>query len=112
MIALAKRSALLARKPAPLWIDGDKHHILFARAGLLFAFNLHPTRSEERVFVSCARTGAGAYRVLLSSDCAEFGGQDRVRCDTCYRAENTEYGLGFFLYLPARTAVVLEKVRK
>ena len=37
-------------------------------------------------------------------------GVDPVRANTVYRAEDTEFGLGFRLYLPCRTAVALEKV--
>ena len=93
-----------------LWLDNEKKLMIFARGGLLFAFNLHPTWSQEDVFISCRVTGPGRYRVVFSSDEAPYGGQSRISTETVYRAEDTEFGLGFRLYLPCRTAVALEKV--
>ncbi|MBQ8137733.1 MAG: alpha amylase C-terminal domain-containing protein, partial [Clostridia bacterium] len=93
-----------------LWIDNERKLLLFSRGGLLFAFNLHPTWSQENVFISCQTTGAGGYRAVLSTDEERFGGQNRVSMDYVYHAQETEYGLGFSLYLPCRCGVALEKV--
>ena len=84
--------------------------MIFARGGLLYAFNLHPTWSQESVFISCRLTGPGRYRAVFSSDEAPYGGQSRISTETVYRAEETEFGLGIRVYLPCRTAVALEKV--
>ena len=51
-----------------LWIDNEKKLLIFARGGLLYAFNLHPTWSQESVFINCRVTGAGGYRVIFSTD--------------------------------------------
>ncbi|KAI9574760.1 glycoside hydrolase family 13 protein, partial [Boletus coccyginus] len=55
--------------------DGDKM-IVYERAGLLFIFNFHPTRSftDYRVGVDVA----GEYTVILSSDDKEYGGFENV----------------------------------
>ena len=50
--------------------------------------------------------------VVLSSDDADFGGFDRISKDYVYHAKDDEYGYGFRLYLPCRTAAVIEKVKK
>ena len=97
-------------KAESLWIDNEKKLILFARGGRLFAFNLHPTWSQECVFVSARVTGAGNYRVVLSTDDWPFGGQCRIGMDTVYSAAETEFGFGIQLYLPCRTAAILERV--
>ena len=94
-----------------LWIDDERKLILFERGGLLFAFNLHPTWSQESVFVNCRVTGPGGYKVVLSTDEAAFGGQGNVSKDYVYPAEETDFGFGIRLYLPCRTGVVLEKVQ-
>ena len=99
-----------AGKAERLWIDNERKLILFARGGRIFAFNLHPTWSQESVFISARATGAGNYRVVLSTDDWPFGGQCRISTDTVYPAAETEFGFGIHIYLPCRTGAVLEKV--
>ena len=93
-----------------LWIDNERKLLLFARGGLLYAFNLHPTWSQEGVFLSTRLTGPGGYRVELSTDHWPWGGQDRVSLDHVYWSGDTDMGYGIKLYLPCRTGVVLKKV--
>lgn len=110
MIEIFKNHAFHCTKGAEsLWLDGDKNVMLFVRDKLIFAFNLHPTQSQEAVFVSCAKTGKGKYRVILSSDNEEYGGSGRISTEQIYRARETEYGFGFFIYLPCRTAAIITK---
>lgn len=54
----------------------DDKVIAFERAGLVFVFNLHATKSftDYRVGVDVA----GAYSVVLSSDDELFGGHNRI----------------------------------
>jgi 1,4-alpha-glucan branching enzyme len=109
MIALAKKEKLLA-SPAThqLWEHNDDKVLIFQRAGLIFAFNFHPTRSfSDYQF----QAPAGRYRIVLNSDDARFGGHGRV--------DNTQAHLTLppthphhpphrlSLYLPNRTALVL-----
>ena len=93
-----------------LWIDNERKLVLFERGGLLYAFNLHPTWSQETVFINCRLTGPGGYKVVLSTDDWPFGGQSRVNMDYIYRAEETEFGFGIKVYLPCRTGIALQKV--
>ena len=93
-----------------LWIDQEKELLLFARGGLLFAFNLHPTWSQDSVFLSTGLTGAGSYRVILSTDDGEFGGWNRIDKEYIYHSGQTPFGEGIQVYLPCRTALVLEKL--
>ncbi len=102
---------ILTAGPAEsLWLDNEKKLIIFARGGMLYAFNLHPTWSQEEVFVSCRLTGPGGYRVVFSSDDGPYGGQSRISTEYVYHTQDTEFGCGFKLYLPCRTAVAIEKV--
>merc|ERR1719318_1853053 len=91
--------------------EGDKT-IVFERAGLLFAFNLHSTQSfpDYRVGVQ----ESGEYRIVLDSDSEQFGGH--ARRDKNVPAFTSEEGFNgrsrsLQLYLPCRTAVVLAKVK-
>lgn len=77
--------------------------LAFERAGLLFVFNFNPTKSFEGYRISCR---PGTYRVALSTDDPDFGGFNRIAKDRTYSA--TPDASAVTLYLPARTAVVLE----
>ena len=93
-----------------LWIDNERKLIIFARGGLLYAFNLHPTDSQQGVFVSCRVTGTGGYKVVLSTDDWPFGGQSRVSMEHIHYTADTERGCGIRLYLPCRSGMALKKV--
>ena len=93
-----------------LWIDNEKKLLIFARGGMLYAFNLHPTWSQESVFINCRVTGAGGYRVIFSTDDWPYGGQTRINMDNVYYPADTEFGYGIKLYLPCRSGVTLKKV--
>ena len=56
--------------------NGDDKTIVFERAGLLFIFNFHPTKSftDYRVGVNVD----GEYRIVLSTDNKEYGGFENV----------------------------------
>ena len=111
MISLIKKYDLFESGFAKsIFIDNDKNILVFERAGLLFVFNLHPTDSQESVFVSCKNTGKGGYKVIFSSDNKDYGGSERISDNYIYYAKKGKYGLGFELYLPCRTCAVLEKI--
>ncbi len=92
-----------------LCLDEERKLIAFARGGLLFVFNLHPTQSQENVFLDTRLTGPGAYRVALSTDHWHWGGQDRIQADYIYSSGETPFGHGFRIYLPCRCGVALER---
>ena len=54
--------------------------IVFERAGLLFIFNFHPSKSftDYRVGVE----EAGEYKIILSSDEGKFGGFNNIMLDS------------------------------
>ena len=111
MVNLMKNNKVIESGPAEsLWIDNERKLLLFVRGGITFAFNLHPNWSQESVYINTRVTGPGEYRVVLSSDDAAFGGQERIDKGYVYKTSDTEFGEGFKLYLPARTAVALEKI--
>jgi 1,4-alpha-glucan branching enzyme len=92
-----------------IFIDDNKNVLVFERNGLIFVFNLHPTQSQESVFVSCKKRGA--YRAVFSSDKKSFGGYDRISDEYVYHTKKTPCGLGFEIYLPCRSCAVLEKIK-
>lgn len=104
MLSLASADRVLEHE----WPHKHYEHVAdqvlaFERAGLLFVFNFNPTKSFEGYRISCR---PGTYRVALSTDDLEFGGIDRIAKNRTYSAAPEASSVT--LYLPARTAVVLE----
>ena len=91
--------------------DGDKV-LAFWRAGLLFAFNFNPSKSFSDYGVIAP---AGRYGLVLDTDETRFGGQGRIAAGQIFfteaTVENHERVDRVKLYLPARTALVLEFLR-
>ena len=92
--------------------DGDQV-LAFGRGDLVFVFNFNPTRSFSDYGFLVPR---GSYKTVLDSDSIEFGGYGRVDdnvehftlMDPLYKKVRKEW---LKLYLPARSAMVLKKVR-
>ena len=82
------------------------HVLSFVRDGYLFAYNFSPTVSLNNYSLPAP---AGSYCLALSSDTATFGGQDRVDPATNYFTEPGEPTSTVSVYLPARTALVLQR---
>ena len=112
MINLAKDRKLLNDPYAvSLWIDPERKIITFSRGKLLFVFNFHNSYSEQRFFLHAHTTGEGTYRVILSTDEERFGGPGLIDHSFEYHTAYAEgRGLGFDVYSPCRTAMVLERV--
>lgn len=82
--------------------------IVFERAGLLWIFNFHPTKSfvDYRVGVE----QEGTYRIVLSSDDKKYGGFERVDGSTRFFTTPFPWNerKNFVqVYIPTRTAIVL-----
>ena len=92
--------------------DGDQV-LAFGRGNLVFVFNFNPVRSFSDYGFLVPR---GSYKTVLDSDSIEFGGFGRVDdnvehftlTDPLYKKVRKEW---LKLYLPARSAMVLKKVR-
>ena len=92
--------------------DGDQV-LAFGRGDLIFVFNFNPVRSFSDYGFLVPK---GSYKTVLDSDSIEFGGYGRVDdnvehftlMDPLYKKVRKEW---LKLYLPARSAMVLKKVR-
>ncbi|MBQ6815830.1 MAG: alpha amylase C-terminal domain-containing protein [Clostridia bacterium] len=108
MLKLIKKERLFSKTAVNRWLHQDDKVIIYTKGDLVFVFNFHPQKSFQNYFVPVEK--AGEYKVVLSSDSAEFGGSDRVDGDYIYKAEKTEDRIGFGIYTPNRTAIVLKKI--
>ncbi|CAK5081710.1 unnamed protein product [Meloidogyne enterolobii] len=84
--------------------------IAFERAGLLFIFNFHPTKSFSDYKFGIEK--AGVYQLALNSDNEKFGGHNRLKEDQEYHTFAEGYAgrqNHLFAYIPSRVAIVLKK---
>jgi 1,4-alpha-glucan branching enzyme len=111
MIRLAAGTDLFAsHRPVLYYIHEDHKILAFERPPLFFVFNFHPSRS----FFDYRVDGpAGRYQLILDTDQSRFGGHDRVAPDqeffTVSEGPSCPDRHRLSLYLPSRTALVLEK---
>jgi len=108
MVDLAQEKSLFKKEPVSLYIDEEKQILVYERRSVIFAFNFSPTNSETEYFVRVPK--AGKYKAVLTTDESRFGGWDRIDKEYVYNTEDVYgKGIGFRMYLPARTAVCMVK---
>lgn len=104
--------SLAATRPMLLLLEGESKILAFSRADFFFFFNFHPTCSVADFAVE---TVPGEYVHALDTDEGRFGGQDRIEAGGRYftipvTEENTLLHR-IHIYLPCRTALVLQRAR-
>ena len=81
--------------------------LAYERIQLTFVFNFLPTASFSGYFIPVSKEGV--YQVILSTDDSIYGGQDRISKTYEYHTEKLPDGrVGFLIYLPSRTGMVLK----
>ena len=112
MLALIRRTAALEKtRPRRLLISDTNKILVFERGALVFLFNFHSAASVADYPVIVPP--GSPYRIALNSDDPRFGGQGRIRDDQTYallpEARGNETCHVIKIYLPCRTALVLER---
>jgi 1,4-alpha-glucan branching enzyme len=110
MITLVKKSKLL-EVPEVNWLHDHKGNkiLAYSRGKYLFVFNFHPNESFVDYGIPLE---ASKYKIVLNTDEYRFGGQNRIDMQITYYtvpAGGLTSQHYLLLYLPARTALVLEK---
>lgn len=107
MIELVRNENLLD-VPEVNWVyDHNGNEVLaYTRGKYLFVFNFHPTQSLVDYRIPSA---GGSYKIVLDTDDNRFGGQSRIDKQIMYISHQENNSNFIMLYLPARTALVLEK---
>jgi 1,4-alpha-glucan branching enzyme len=113
MIRLAGDFCLFSKgEPSLICEHNDDKVISFARAGLIFVFNFHPATSFTDYSIHAP---PGCYRLIFDSDAVAYGGHGRLdkAREHVYDVESRTDDLPpwMSLYLPARTALVLARVK-
>ena len=87
--------------------DPYRQIIVFYRKGLLFAFNFSPSHSYTNVQVSIPN--CADYEVAFTTDDWKYGGWGQINHGSYPAAVDENGASTISLYLPARTAVVLQE---
>jgi hypothetical protein len=111
MAHLAAGDLPAAPQAQPIWLDEQKNLMIYTRCDRIYAVNWHPTQSQQHLFIYRGDDERDC-RVIFSSDDRDYGGQGRIDGDMVYTPTETPHGIGFFVYLPARCALVLEPIPK
>ena len=85
-----------------LTIDQDRRLVSYSRGDYLFVYNFSPEASYVDQAIPAP---PGAYDLILSSDDASYGGQDRVSADGPYQAVDEI----LLAYIPARVCLVFKR---
>ncbi len=108
---ISRARCLQTQYPALLHQHEDDKQLFFQRGKLLFLFNFHPHHSPCDYPVPFPPDSE--YRLVLDTDEARFGGFGRLESGQVYhRLDRKGSAPRLRVYLPARTALVLEAVRR
>lgn len=105
MVALAKKQKLLGTQDKQLLLDNTRKILFYKKGNAFFAFNFHPSRSYDGLFLPVEEEGS--YQVIQSSDDYCYGGYGRIHHISYEAKKNADGKLGIQVYLPSRTAMVL-----
>ena len=107
MVKLAKKAKVIGADDQQLLVnDGDKV-MAYQKGNALFVYNFDPTRSYEGYLIPAPEEGD--YQVALTTDDSCFGGFGRISHQTYTATRQPDGRIGFQIYLPSRTAIVLKK---
>ena len=107
MISFLKKEKILSKKAELSLIQEDDKLLAYKKDDDLFVFNFHPYKSFEGYPIPAE---CGEYKVILSTDDADFGGHNRVGKDYIYKTEKIGGRDCIKLYIPSRTGFVLKKI--
>ena len=90
-----------------LTVRQSDHTASFMHSDFLFVINFSPDKSHSDYVVPAE---AGSYKLALSSDDKNFGGQERIDHNSRFFTSPAHNNHNLKVYLPARTGIILQKV--
>lgn len=93
--------------PKLLHIHNEDKIMVFRRGKFVFLFNFHPEKSFPDYYV--ALDHSGIYTLTLDTDQQKFGGFQRIQNKQVFYTMTRGHIPYIQVYLPARTAMVIEK---
>ena len=110
MVAAAKKHRVIGSWDKQLLVHNGDNVLAYQKGGAMIIYNFDPTRSYADYFVPAAEIGE--YQVVMSTDDYCYGGQGRIAHQSYTAAVDADGRIGFRIYVPSRTAVVLRKKMK
>ncbi|HEY8910218.1 MAG TPA: alpha-amylase family glycosyl hydrolase [Desulfosporosinus sp.] len=112
MIAFLKAHKVLQSDDLQnLWIDEQENLLAYKKGELIFVFNFNPTKSFTDFALPVEEPGD--YQVVFDSDEVIYSGLGRIAKDYIYETKilsERDNKLGFTIYVPSRTVLVLKKL--
>lgn len=105
-IQMCKQNHIQDRKDRQLQLHNADKTVAYGKGDMIFVYNFHPEKSYDGYFLSLE----GKYQVVLSTDDFCFGGKGRIYHQQYIAAPRPDGKIGFLIYLPSRTAIVLKKL--
>lgn len=106
MLGLINKQDIFSFRPFAIIQSTPDQVLIFKRNNLVFIFNFNPTKSFTDYGFEVDK---GQYKIVLNSDDSEFDGFDRVDDNYDYSTLSIKGKDVLRVYIPARTAFVLEK---
>ena len=110
MVSMAKRYNVLGGQDKQFLVHNSDNVIAYKKGDAYFVFNFDPCRAYDGYLIPVDEEAD--YRVVMSTDDWHFGGHGRIYHMTYPAARQADGRIGFMVYLPSRTAMVLEKVKR
>lgn len=108
MVAMAKKHGVLSGNDRQLLVHNSDHVTAYQKGSAMLVFNFDATRSYDGYFIPTGRMGD--YKVLFSTDDFCYGGHGRVFRMSYTATKQPDGRIGFRMYLPNRSAIVLEQL--
>ena len=109
MLSLEREHEILSQEVECVRLDNEGRILGIKRGDLLFIFNFCVDQSYEGSEVYLPDDAIGEYRMLLNTDSSDFRGHHRI--DPSVRHYTTDEPPRLRLYLPSRSAIVLERLK-
>ena len=110
MVAMAKADHVLDGHDRQLLVHNGDHVMAYTKGDGLFLFNFDPTRSYDGYLIPTGEMGD--YEVQLSTEDFCYGGSGRAAHTTYIASRQPDGRIGFQVYLPNRSAIVLKKKKQ
>ena len=110
MVDMAKKQNVLGGQDKQFLVNNGDKVMAYKKGDAYFIFNFDHSRCYDGYLIPVDEEGD--YQVLLSTDDWQFGGPGRVAHMTYPASKQADGRVGFLMYLPNRSAVVLKKLPK
>ncbi len=113
MNLIRQHNIIRKSRPQRLYVHDEQKIIAFERGGLFFFFNFNHSTSFSDFPIE---TLPGEYKLVLDTDSGKFGGHERIQPNQTFFTtptdEHHQLRHMLHLYLPARSAMILERIGK